>query len=76
MARWIAVLALAALCLGSFAQADEEDVPEWMTIGDAAPDIDIAHWVKGVEMDRRGDFTPITSFGDGKVYVLEFWATW
>jgi thiol-disulfide isomerase/thioredoxin len=77
MARWIAVLSLAALCLGGLARAEEEDAPpKQMTIGDPAPDIDITHWVKGVEMDRRGDFTPITSFGDGKVYVLEFWATW
>ena len=47
-----------------------------LTIGDKAPDIDIEHWVKGVEMDRRGNFEPLKSFGDGKVYVLEFWATW
>jgi len=76
MARWIVVLALVALCLGGPAWADDEDAPRPMTIGDAAPDIDIAHWIKGVEMDRRGDFTPITRFGDGRVYVLEFWATW
>lgn len=76
MARWIAVLTLAALCLGGVVRAEEEDAAKQLAIGDPAPDIDIAHWVKGVEMDRRGDFTPITSFGDGKVYVLEFWATW
>ena len=77
MARWIAVLTLAALCLGGLALAEDEEAAQAeLTIGDRAPDIDIAHWLKGVEMDRRGDFTPITSFGDGKVYVLEFWATW
>lgn len=76
MARWIAVLALATLCAGGFARADDEEALKVLTIGDVAPDIDIAYWVKGVEMDRRGNFTPVTSFVPGKVYVLEFWATW
>jgi thiol-disulfide isomerase/thioredoxin len=40
---------------------------EYMTIGDEAPAIDIAHWVKGDKID---------GFESGKVYVLEFWATW
>lgn len=34
--------------------------------GDAAPPLDV-QWVKG---------TPITRFEAGKVYVLDFWATW
>jgi len=41
-----------------------------LRIGDAAPDLDIEHWVQtpaGVaEIDP----------GDGNVYVLDFWATW
>ncbi|MCI0365088.1 MAG: redoxin domain-containing protein [Phycisphaerales bacterium] len=36
-------------------------------IGDAAPEIDIAHWLKG---DKLARFQP------DRVYVLEFWATW
>jgi thiol-disulfide isomerase/thioredoxin len=75
----VALLLLLALGFGPGARADE--APEaseakTLSIGDKAPDIDITHWIKGVEMDRRGAFTPVTSFGDGRVYVLEFWATW
>ena len=36
-------------------------------IGDAASPIDIAHWLKG---------DPISEFEPGRIYVLEFWATW
>ncbi|MCZ6835409.1 MAG: redoxin domain-containing protein [Planctomycetota bacterium] len=38
-----------------------------LTIGDAAPAIDIEHWVKGDKIDE---------FEKDKVYGLEFWATW
>lgn len=36
-------------------------------VGDPAPAIAIAEWVKG---------EPVTSFEKGNVYVVEFWATW
>lgn len=49
------------MACGAMAQAGE------LRIGDTAPEIDIAHWVKG---------EPIDGFKDGKVYVVEFWATW
>lgn len=35
--------------------------------GDPAPPIKVAKWYKG---------TPVTTFEPGKVYVVEFWATW
>jgi thiol-disulfide isomerase/thioredoxin len=38
-----------------------------LKVGDAAPPMKIAKWVKG---------KPVTSFAKGKVYVVEFWATW
>jgi len=41
--------------------------PEVLTIGDEAPAVDIAHWLKGAEVEE---------FETGKIYVLEFWATW
>ncbi|MHC4306772.1 MAG: redoxin domain-containing protein [Planctomycetota bacterium] len=41
--------------------------PEILTIGDEAPAVDIAHWLKGTEVEE---------FETGKIYVLEFWATW
>ncbi|MEE2719625.1 MAG: redoxin family protein [Planctomycetota bacterium] len=38
-----------------------------LTVGDKAPAIKVGTWVKG---------EPVTSFADGQVYVMEFWATW
>lgn len=38
-----------------------------LSIGDEAPAIDAEHWVRG---------EPVTDFQDGKVYVIDFWATW
>ncbi len=52
------------------AQADD-DAPT-MTIGSQAPAIDIENWVQ----DGNGFFKPVTEFEAGKVYVIEFWATW
>lgn len=41
-------------------------------IGSKAPALDIEHWVQ----DGNGFFKPIREFEEGKVYVVEFWATW
>ncbi|RYG47047.1 TlpA family protein disulfide reductase, partial [bacterium] len=38
-----------------------------LTVGDKAPALKVAKWVKG---------EPIAAFEPGKVYVVEFWATW
>lgn len=38
-----------------------------LIIGDAAPPLRIREWIKG---------TPVQQFEKGRVYVLEFWATW
>ncbi|HTM94144.1 MAG TPA: TlpA disulfide reductase family protein [Flavisolibacter sp.] len=38
-----------------------------LNIGDVAPDLRVSEWIKG---------TPVQKFEKGKVYVLEFWATW
>lgn len=37
-----------------------------LKIGDKAPDLKV-EWIKG---------TPVESFNSGKLYVIEFWATW
>ncbi len=44
-----------------------EGYAKTLTIGDKAPTADIGHWLKGKE---------VTEFEEGKVYVMEFWATW
>jgi len=38
-----------------------------LNIGDASPPLRVNQWIKG---------TPIDKFEKGKVYVIEFWATW
>ncbi len=52
--------------------AGENGKPEMLTIGSPAPPLDIEHWVQ----DGNGKFTAVTGFEDGKVYMVEFWATW
>lgn len=43
-----------------------------LTIGSKAPSIDIEHWVQNGD----GKFAPVKEFESGKVYIIEFWATW
>src|SRR5262245_27483265 len=38
-----------------------------LKIGDTAPHFKVQEWVRG---------TPLTQFEKGKVYVLDYWATW
>lgn len=58
----LAPLAVIFLAI-SFSQASEE----LLNIGSKAPEIQAAKWVKG---------TPLSGFVKGKIYVMEFWATW
>jgi len=53
------------------AESDSEK-PTVLTIGSKAPSINVEHWVS----DGHGKFKPVETFEDGKVYVVEFWATW
>src|SRR5438876_12320410 len=45
---------------------DEEKKPS-LKVGDAPPPLKAAKWLQG---------QPVESFQPGKVYVVEFWATW
>lgn len=51
------------------AEAPKVKQPEQkrLSVGDTAPAIKVANWIKGKE---------ISKFEKGKVYVVEFWATW
>ena len=62
--RYALTLAAAALMAAlSFGQ----DSPKPLMVGDPAPNLKISKWVKGA---------PVTEFEKGKLYVVEFWATW
>jgi thiol-disulfide isomerase/thioredoxin len=62
--------ALATTSVGLLAQPSLG--AELLTIGSSAPTLDVEHWVQ----DGGGKFKPVTKFEAGKIYVVEFWATW
>jgi thiol-disulfide isomerase/thioredoxin len=49
------------------ASATRTESPRYLNIGDPAPVLQSAKWLKG---------TPVPKFERGKLYVVEFWATW
>jgi thiol-disulfide isomerase/thioredoxin len=63
--------ALIAACLVAFSRAadepKEEGVKPELAIGDSAPGLQVQEFVKG---------EPVKQFEKGKIYVVEFWATW
>ena len=61
--RWMWVLA-AAVCGTTGAMAQEAAT---LKVGDKAPALSVEEWVKGKKIEK---------FESGKVYVVEFWATW
>lgn len=62
----VRTLSLSAACLALAASFVRAETPK-LNIGDSAPVLQPAKWLKG---------TPIPKFAKGKVYVVEFWATW
>ena len=52
-----------ALLMGPARAADEPA----LRVGDPAPSLQVAEWIKG---------QPVSAFEAGKVYLVEFWATW
>jgi len=61
---------IALLALGSFAAAHAQGAAQaqkpTLKVGDAAPTFEVSDWVKGKPFKIE----------KGKVYVVEFWATW
>ena len=48
-------------------QTEKQAEAKKLSVGDIAPPIQVEKWIKG---------DPITGFEKGRVYVVEFWATW
>jgi len=67
--RTLSLLPLALLAAAATAQnpAAPARPPVTLHIGDDAPELVVVKWLKG---------KPQTDFKDGKVHVVEFWATW
>jgi thiol-disulfide isomerase/thioredoxin len=64
--RLVSIVAAMASLVALSAQAAETAEPS-LKPGDPAPALTVAKWVKG---------EPVKEFEKGKVYVMEFWATW
>lgn len=62
MRRVITLLGCLAAAVGIAAPAGPS-----LKIGDSAPKLDTGEWVQG---------EPVKEFQPGKVYLIEFWATW
>ncbi len=56
-----ALMAMAAIGVAQFNNSPT------LKIGDPAPEIQVKAWVKG---------KPVTRFEKGRVYLVNFWATW
>jgi len=71
MRKLLAVAVLVGLIVPAFAadpkpvKADEKKTS--LKVGDAAPPLVVTKWLQGTE---------VKEFATGKVYVVEFWATW
>ena len=70
-------MALLSVSCNSDNKTDSDDIPEetgeeFGFIGTKASPLDIEHWIQ----DGEGKFDHITEFEEGKVYIVEFWATW
>ncbi len=66
-----AAVAIAVICSSDLA-AQRPANGITLDIGSKAPALDIENWLS----DRDGVFQPVTEFDAGKIYVIEFWATW
>ncbi len=54
-------------CIASIPAYTQNDQPPALNMGDPAPSLQVSAWLKG---------TPVLQFEKGRVYVVEFWATW
>ena len=61
------IFPLLLLNLLTVATHGQDDPPPSVNIGDAAPPLRVRAWLKG---------NPIQQFEKGRIYVVEFWATW
>jgi thiol-disulfide isomerase/thioredoxin len=67
--RLLALALVASTFLSGYAQEDKKPAkPEAsLKVGDPAPKLSVTKWLKG---------DAVNAFEPGKVYVVEFWATW
>ncbi|QEG43710.1 TlpA family protein disulfide reductase [Roseimaritima ulvae] len=71
MKRTLSILVAAFVAFAAL-HTQAADEPKTLTIGDAAPPLDIETWIQ----DNDGQLMPVQNFEQDKVYIIEFWATW
>ncbi len=77
-------LAMVLLCtLGATAPVaratnlqDQPEIRGGLRCGDPAPTLRVSEWVKGADADGVAGALDKGSYARGRVYVVEFWATW
>ena len=69
--KFVAVTFVLALTTPAFAVQSVAEPT--LDVGSIAPEIDVEYWLSRGTDDR---FPKVTKFEPGKVYVVEFWATW
>jgi thiol-disulfide isomerase/thioredoxin len=60
-------IAMVSCLVARVAYGQVTDSPVTLKVGDAAPPLTVGSWVKG---------DPVKNLEPGKLYVIEFWATW
>ncbi|HBE70263.1 MAG TPA: hypothetical protein DDW52_19105 [Planctomycetaceae bacterium] len=68
----LALTSIGIVLLGAWIGVSQTDAGELLTVGSKAPKLDIEHWIQ----DGGGRFEHVAELKKGKVYVIEFWATW
>jgi len=63
----LSTLCAAAIAVAGSTAAAQNEQGEFLTVGDQAPKIDVAHWITAEGPEK---------FEKDKIYVVEFWATW
>lgn len=58
---------LMLLCIKIYASQSQNTHPVTLNLGDPAPSLKVNKWLKGM---------PLQTFEKGRVYVVEFWASW
>ena len=58
---------LSLFCILGVAVSAQKDTSAKFNIGDTVPPLRVKEWIKG---------TPVKGFEKGRVYVVDFWATW
>lgn len=66
----VTLFVVVATLVSNSTKAQDENTT--LTIGSKAPDLDIEHWIS----DNDGLFQHTTSIETGKIYVIDFWASW